>query len=292
MIEFPDVSHWQGQLPNITLAKAWMAKCTEGTTFLDPTYAWYRDQAARVGAPFLGYHYLLTGNSAGQAAWAKKNGAGPLMLDVEMSGNTFPTMDETRRFIDAHGHVTLAYIPAWFWSLHWGKPDLTWLTDQGIGLISSNYSTSPDVGWVPYGGVTPVVWQYTSTYPWAGQSVDMNRFHGTVEQLRNLFNGTPPPPQPTEEDPMTKTAILIEPTQTCHLWWLADDGPWYMTLDRADVLAGLHAILAPVDVTVTTEDVATGRWGRKWTPAAVAGTTPGTLPPFQIQLTGRAEPTH
>ena len=138
------------------------AKATEGTTYRDPFYAGYHGQAANMGVPFVGYHYLHHGSIEAQAALAfSVVGAGvPLMLDVEVvQGEADPTLDDVTQFVAAYrargGRVTLIYLPQWFWSGHWGSPDLRPLAKLGLALISSNYTTYSDTGpgWAAYGGV-------------------------------------------------------------------------------------------------------------------------------------------
>jgi len=45
------------------------------------------------------------------------------------------------------------------------------------------------VGWQPYGGVTPVLWQYTDAAS-EQQSLDFNAFRGTIDQLAALLGGS------------------------------------------------------------------------------------------------------
>lgn len=198
-IYFEDVSNWQNGM-SITGACAATAKASEGTGYRDPDYAGYRAQATAMGIPFAGYHFLHNGSVAAQAALAFEmvGASTPLMLDVEVvQGQPDPTYADVTGFVAAYralgGRVTLLYLPEWFWSGHWGSPDLTPLANLGLALISSDYTTYSDTGpgWAPYGGVTPTFWQYTSTATVNGQpNVDLNAYRGTVEQLRAIFEGT------------------------------------------------------------------------------------------------------
>src|SRR5205814_54146 len=91
----------------------------------------------------------------------------------------------------AQGGIThLVYLPRWYWQAL-GSPDLTPLERAGLHLISSNYMIYSDTGpgWAGYGGVIPVIWQFTDAYPLNGFSVDMNAYRGTVDQLRALATG-------------------------------------------------------------------------------------------------------
>ena len=198
-IYFPDVSNWQ-QGMSLAGSAAVIAKATEGTGYTDPFYAGYHGQAANMGVPFVGYHYLHHGSIEAQAALAfSVVGAGvPLMLDVEVvQGEADPTLDDVTQFVAAYrargGRVTLIYLPQWFWSGHWGSPDLRPLAKLGLALISSNYTTYSDTGpgWAAYGGVAPAIWQYTSSATVNGRAkVDMNAFRGSPAELAALFNGS------------------------------------------------------------------------------------------------------
>jgi hypothetical protein len=88
------------------------------------------------------------------------------------------------------GMLTLAYIPHWFWADYWDRRSLKPFADLGLELISSAYTTYSDtgIGWDPYGGMTPAIWQYTST------PIDTNAFRGTVAELGRLFTGSANPP--------------------------------------------------------------------------------------------------
>lgn len=191
MIEFPDVSNHE---PGLSLvgAPACIAKASEGSTFTDPLYPWFRGQAGRMGIPFAAYHWVNTADLAAQAAHAfAVIGPGtPVMWDAEAPGSTVARLLElTDRYRGLGGTATLVYLPRWWWRDHLGAPDLRPLADAGLALISSDYNNLPPDGWAPYGGVSPAVWQFTSTRPFNGQLVDFNRFPGTVEQLAALFQG-------------------------------------------------------------------------------------------------------
>ena len=209
MIEFPDVSNHTPV--SLVGAPACIAKATEGTTFTDTFYTWHRGQAVAMGIPFAAYHWVNTADLAGQAAHAYQVvGPGtPVMWDAEAAGSTVPRLLElTSRYRGLGGVASLVYLPRWWWRDHLGAPDLRPLADAGLALISSDYDNAPPDGWAPYGGVTPAVWQFTSTRPFNGRLCDFNRYPGTVEQLRALFAGTPTPPE--EEDPMHLVASAKE----------------------------------------------------------------------------------
>jgi hypothetical protein len=137
------------------------------------------------------------------------------MWDAEADGSTVPRLVQlTSAFRNLGGNPRLVYLPHWWWQ-QIGSPDLTPLARAGLSLISSDYTSYSDngPGWTPYGGMTPVIWQYTDAQPFNGQSVDFNAYKGTVDELRVLL-GINPAPQPQEED--MPYLVIIDPTIPGH----------------------------------------------------------------------------
>jgi Glycosyl hydrolases family 25 len=189
-IHFYDVSHYNA---GFKPSGPTMAKATEGTAMVDASYAANEAATLAGGWPFCAYHFLDAGvDVKAQAAHAfSVIGTTPAMLDVERGTGGNPTLGEVTSFVDAYralgGIMHLIYLPHWYWQDTWGSPSLQPLINRGLSLISSNYTTYSDTGpgWAPYGGMTPAIWQYTST------PLDTNAFKGTVDELAALFNGTP-----------------------------------------------------------------------------------------------------
>ena len=190
-IRFHDVSHYQGDYhpSGPTIAKA-----TQGLGNVDLTYARNRDRTVAGGWPFAGYHYLTTDDTGGQALHALNvvGRSTPLMVDVEDGSGSLAHL---LAFIAAYrrlgGLLTLVYVPRWYWEGTWGSPSLAPLAATGVALISSAYPhagySDTGVGWQPYGGMHPVIWQYTDS------PIDTNAFRGTEAELRALFTGTHTP---------------------------------------------------------------------------------------------------
>lgn len=193
-IYYPDISGWNG--PPVTSplslkgAIAVQAKATEGTYMHSTVYLDQKAEAARQGAFFLAYHFLIAGNGAGQAEWCF-NHVGPnvgLSLDIESGpNNSHPSMSDALSFIDAYrrhgGIIHLMYLPHWYWQGNWGSPSLQPFIDRKIHNHSSAYTRYTDsnsgAGWQPYGGMTPAIWQYTDRMPFNGQNVDFSAFRGS-----------------------------------------------------------------------------------------------------------------
>lgn len=193
-IFYPDVSDYQHGI-SLNGMDAVVAKATEGNSYTSPDYARVAAGARTKGIPFAGYHFLWPGNAAGQADYYfRVAGKTPCMIDCERGNGGSPTtadaMAFAKRLVALGGRVRLLYLSE---SYHagLGKPDLRPFAAMGIAVANANYTTYSDtgVGWRAYGGVTPAVWQYTSSFPLNGFKVDMNAFRGTMEQFRALLEG-------------------------------------------------------------------------------------------------------
>jgi hypothetical protein len=208
----PDVSSYQNglDLSRLTAASFVIAKTTEGTYYTDSGYQGWRQQAARLGKPFVWYHFLSGEDAHAQVSHTAANiGDSGLsgMLDVEPAGSFSPTMSQVIAYVDAaHGaglNLRLLYLPHWYWQ-QIGSPDLTPLASRGLALISSAYPGGTGGpaqlypgdsagGWQPYGGMTPLLYQYTNQAADGGMSLDYNAFRGSVAELAAHL-GAPVPP--------------------------------------------------------------------------------------------------
>ena len=212
----PDISSYQNglDLAQLSAASFVIAKTTEGTYYTDSGYQGWRQQAARLGKPFIWYHFLSGEDSHAQAAHTAANvgdASLPGMLDVEPAGSFSPTMAQVLGYVDAAAsaglHLRLIYLPRWYWQ-QIGSPDLTQLASRGLSLVSSSYpggSGSPQqlypgdsaAGWQSYGGVTPLLYQYTNQAQDGGKPLDYNAFRGTLSDLLTSLGantmGTIPP---------------------------------------------------------------------------------------------------
>jgi hypothetical protein len=201
-ITYHDVSHFQGAYKPTGPT---CAKATEGNSYTDPEYAGIRSRTLAGGWPFLPYHFLrphTIASIASQVAHVVNViGKTSIMLDTEKE--PLDTLAQQRElaqdmydFADqyktAGGRVTLAYFPSWEEQAI-GNPSLAGLTARRIGLVSSLYGhTYSDTGpgWAAYGGVAPVIWQYTAKGG-PSHNLDTNAFKGTQTELADLWkNGT------------------------------------------------------------------------------------------------------
>jgi len=119
------------------------------------------------------------------------------MIDCEPTYNSNGTLASAPQISDAvafinqyralGGTVYLLYLPHWYWQGNLGQASLSPVTDLGMLLVSSDYTGYSDTGpgWAAYGGMTPLIWQYTSTATLNGVSnVDMNAYQGTLADFQ------------------------------------------------------------------------------------------------------------
>jgi peptidoglycan hydrolase-like protein with peptidoglycan-binding domain len=202
-IFYPDVSSFQTGISFAGCVIA-MAKATEGTGYTNPDYASAKVRAANAGAFFCAYHFLHAGNGVGQAshAFSVVGSDVPLMIDFEPEYNANGTIASAPQVTDAvdfineyrslGGTTYMLYLPHWYWQGNLGQPSLASVINLGMLLVSSDYTTYSDTGpgWAPYGGMTPVIGQYTSTATLNGVSnVDMNAYKGTLADFRAQVTG-------------------------------------------------------------------------------------------------------
>jgi hypothetical protein len=206
----PDISSYQSGLVLSRLSDAAfvIAKTTEGTYYTDADYQAWRAQAAALGKPFIWYHFLSGESATAQAAHTAANlgnSSLPGMLDAEPAGSFSPSLAQIVAYIDAARaaglNLRLVYLPQWYWQ-QMGSPNLSELSDRGVSLVSSAYpggSGSPGsiypgdgaAGWQSYGGMTPLIYQFTNQATDGGQQLDYNAFRGTAAQLATALGSTP-----------------------------------------------------------------------------------------------------
>jgi peptidoglycan hydrolase-like protein with peptidoglycan-binding domain len=200
-----------------------MVKATENNDYTNPDYAAAKVRAANAGAYFCAYHFLHAGNGAGQASYAyARVGSGvPLMIDFEPAYNangtiaSAPQISDAVDFINEYralgGTVYLVYLPHWYWQGNLGSPSLASLIGLGMLLVSSDYTGYSDTGpgWAAYGGMTPIIWQYTSSATLNGvTNVDMNAYLGTLGQFQSqVSSGAQTGGNPTLSEGDTGAAV-------------------------------------------------------------------------------------
>lgn len=203
-----DIASYQAglNLSALTDCVAVEVKCTEGATYANPDYAGWVAQGHSDGLPLLAYHYVDGSAASAQATNLKSHISDSslrVMFDAEKGSVDLP---HTLAVVDASVAAGLSprflYLPRWFWQ-QIGSPDLSGpLGSRGLLLINAAYPSSNTgtaaalypgdnaAGWEPYGGVTPTLYQFTSTALEGGQKVDVNAFRGTRDGFLTLLGGS------------------------------------------------------------------------------------------------------
>jgi GH25 family lysozyme M1 (1,4-beta-N-acetylmuramidase) len=221
-IFYPDVSSYQAGISFAGCVIA-MAKATENDDYINPDYAGAKVRAAGAGAYFCAYHFLHAGNGAGQASYAygAVGSEVPLMIDCEPAYGpngviaSAPQISDAVDFINEYralgGKTYLLYLPHWYWQGNLGQASLASVINLGMLLVSSDYTDYSDAGpgWAPYGGMTPVIWQYTSSATLDGvTNVDMNAYQGTLANFQaQVTTGAPSGTEPTLVEGDTGPAV-------------------------------------------------------------------------------------
>jgi len=206
----PDIaSYQQGLVLPLPDGDFYLVKATQGASYVDPFYPAWMAQVTKAGRPGIWYHFATVADSAAAQAQNMANHVGdkslPGMLDVEVVAGKAPSLALVCNIIDeAHARglrIKLLYLPKWYWQQYWGSVDLKPLRDRGMFLISSNYPGAAGtglsqyeadggdggVGWNPYGGMTPALWQYTDAANEQGQKVDFNAYRGTAAEFAAML---------------------------------------------------------------------------------------------------------
>jgi len=260
-IFYPDVSSYQAGISFAGCVIA-MVKATENNDYTNPDYAAAKVRAAHAGAYFCAYHFLHGGNGAGQASYAHGvvGGEVPLMIDFEPTYNSNGTIASAPQISDAvdfinqyrslGGTVYLLYLPHWYWAGNLGQASLAPLVDLGMLLVSSDYTAYSDTGpgWAPYGGMTPAIWQYTSTATLNGVSnVDMNAYQNTLADFQaQVTTGALADPDPTLVEGDTGAAVKTLQTRL-NVWGanLTVDGDFgSLTLAAVKAFQTAHKLTA------------------------------------------------
>jgi len=171
------------------------------------------------------------------------------------------------------GRVWGVYFPRWYWGQVGG--DLGRVTAAGGVVIASEYRSFDDNNWpAPYGGVTPPIWQYTSSYNLNGTLVDYNAFKGTASQLATIINGDDMDPSTPLTFPAVAAGWYPDIAKDGGVWagqQTAND-VWTMTAARVGhivhVVEGLTTAVANLTATVNKLQSGTGA-----SPQAVAAET-------------------
>jgi hypothetical protein len=174
-----------------------IAKVTQGSSYVDPQWPTFRDGARANGLILVGYHYVTVDAPAAQARNLVDHLGDvgiPVMLDFEAGSGYLDNFWAVADAITAAGgHVALSYIPRWYWR-RIGSRDLTGVPAlvasgyvPGTGYASTLYPGDHSKLWAGYGGIEPVILQFTDAATVAGHNVDADAYRGTADQLQRLI---------------------------------------------------------------------------------------------------------
>ena len=228
----PDLNRYR---PDYDIAKVKAAggrfvigKATEvwpGTKWEDPTYQDYKKQTKEAGLPFGAYFYWRAEvDPEEQVDWyfevVKKHIDFPPIIDVERTNNIGKLSPDAAHdsllacvtmLLDVYNVLPWIYTSWWSWKSLLNDSPLI----KTVPLWVANF-TAYSKPLLPVGAEDWDMWQFTSSYPWPGQShtADANRYPGTEAQLnefikvnRSLMYPEAPPPEPPP-DPTTQSFYL------------------------------------------------------------------------------------
>lgn len=231
-----DISHWQ-EITTMADIKAGgvlavIMKCTQGTTYLDPTFkSRYRD-AIKIGLPVSTYHYLDAGKDpALQMDWYLKNlqprQGERVCIDYEAEGSTLSDLKKAvQRVMDARPDLQITVYSGHLIKQVLGDKYDALLADN-TSLWIAHYTTNkaptwPEATW-PYWSL----WQYTDKGSTKGikGNVDLNNFNGQDDNIAKWIGPvslapTPEPkPEPAPEpapDPLPTTVTITTAFDVVH----------------------------------------------------------------------------
>lgn len=202
-------------------------------TYRDKTFASHLADAEQQGLLVSTYWYLRAPSEGTTIAQqvdvidAQMGGRRDLgvWIDVESVGQgnaKLLTADDVwaaKRELEKRGyHVPGIYSGAWYWEhMPGGEPSMDGLGHLWVSHYGRNRRGIPRAlyaddggdnhpGWrYPLGDRLPDILQFGSQGAVAGKLVDVNAWRGTLDELREIFNGTAAPaaPTPPKENPMT-----------------------------------------------------------------------------------------
>ena len=212
-----DLSHWnwsEGRMPDFKLIKAngfsfVILKVTESDWFIDERFEAGWMAALDAGLIVMPYHFNRTNKGgAVQAHWMVDHlsdylkaidGRTILWNDIETNDGGTITSHQNRakafnQTIVEIGFETGNYSSYELWKQIMGTTKLSWVNDyhQWVAHWTPNASPLMPIGWT-----RKEFWQYGiwPTYPWSkfvgtDGKVDVNRFYGTLENLKTLLGIT------------------------------------------------------------------------------------------------------
>jgi len=224
MITGIDVSHWNGVIDWNAVGETdhefAFIKCSEHSSFVDDKFAlnWAASKGKLLRGP---YHFWRAAYDAkDQARHFYDTFFGlaerielPPVLDVEdtwaTDDNLGPSVKECLDWIEEFFDVRpIIYTGAWWWNPWVGAQ--SWADDYLIWAANYTTASSPRL---PAGWTSWDFWQYTSSgrCPGISGNVDLNRYSGSLVDLRALAGDVQnPPPAPGSLDEVWQAIRELE----------------------------------------------------------------------------------
>jgi lysozyme len=214
-----DLSHWQDTVDFAAVKKGGVvgviAKCTEGTSYLDSTYEGRMQQAHDVGLCWGAYHFLKHGDIEAQMEWFDRNHDLPqgsrIAIDYEDSACT---LDDLQQALESLAKLDgTQQICVYAGGLLKGQLDPSktypWLAPYPLWLAQY---TSGSPTWPKNVWQTWTLWQFSDQGKVSGVTgvCDVNSFNGTPENCAKWFGPASPTPKPAPVPDLTvKIAIDV-----------------------------------------------------------------------------------
>ncbi len=189
-----DLSHWEAPVDFAAIKaagiEAIILKCTQGTTFVDPTFVARAIDAAAAGLLVGAYHFFTAEDAVRQVDWFLQHaGMIPVMvLDFEPDP-TNAALEAAASVMAADLHTRTGRWPLLYtgrWNVPASDPTLAncplWLAEWGSNPV------------LPPGFSAWTFWQYTATGTVAGVpgACDRSRFAGTIGELHDWWHQAAP----------------------------------------------------------------------------------------------------
>ena len=181
-------------------------KITEGLGYLNPYWTANRAELlAAAGPAFVPgcYHYLTAGDGAGQADFFAHNAAAipgfVIWVDLERAAGPSPSVADARDFVTRlRVHYPGKRIGLYAGESYTGSESLTFADMlwspryvEGTGAPAELYKEVPGSWWKPYGGLVPMLLQFSQSAPVPGVEglADVSAYRGTAAQMHKALLG-------------------------------------------------------------------------------------------------------
>lgn len=189
MIKGLDLSHWNtvnfSKIPKDIVFTG--IKCTQGVSYIDPSYKEKLSEARRLKMGIIHYHFSDGGDYKKEFNWFLKNLdlQENELIALDFEGPAISILDPIgwcNKFVQ-YCFDTLKFWPLMYsYSSFIAKFKATDLVAKNCGLWVADPSNKPRIGvWNTW-----AVWQYaqSSNTPYSVGAIDQNYFNGTIEQFK------------------------------------------------------------------------------------------------------------